>query len=42
MYDQEGSGIDVEFGHHNINMAGILTVEEASECSDDESQDNHE
>jgi hypothetical protein len=31
MNDQEGSGIDAKFGHTEINMADILTVEEISQ-----------
>jgi hypothetical protein len=38
----EGSGIDMEFGHVDINMVDALMVEETSQCSDGESEDNDE
>jgi hypothetical protein len=34
--DQDGSGIDVEFGHDDIHMADVLMVEETSQRSDGE------
>jgi hypothetical protein len=38
--DREGSGIDMEFGHDDINMTNIFTVEETSQCLDSESENN--
>jgi hypothetical protein len=40
--DQDGSGIDVEFGRDDINMVDVLIVEEMSQCSDGESEDHDE
>jgi hypothetical protein len=42
MNDQESSDTDVEFCYGDINMADILIVEETSQCSDGESEDNDE
>jgi hypothetical protein len=36
MNDQDGSGIDMEFGSDDINMVDVLMVEEMSQCSDGE------
>jgi hypothetical protein len=40
--DQDGSGIDMEFGHDDVNMVDVLMVEEASQCSHGESEDSDE
>jgi hypothetical protein len=40
--DQDGSGIDIEFGHDDINLVDVLVVEETSQCSDGESEDSDE
>jgi hypothetical protein len=37
---QNGSGIDVEFGHDDVNMVDVLMVEETSQYSDGESEDS--